>query len=218
MVMRGSPSLSTLVALLACAMVLGAWAAPASAATVFCKTNVETCSAENTYPLGSEFSFSTSGTTVILETVASKFKCPSSTIGMKSEKSEGGPLLGEVTSVTFGKCSVEAGFGECKSLEVRNLPWSAKWIAGTGGGEDKMSLGDSGKGRPAIRLLCFGFSCTYGVAELSEIGMPVISGKTHVVLTNRALALFEGSPLCATVLTWSADYNSPAPEALFLTF
>lgn len=215
--MRGFLSLSTLVALLACVMSLGAWVASASAATVFCETNVETCSAENTYPVGSEFSFSTSGTTVILETVASKFKCPNATIGMKSEGSEGGPLLGKVTSVTFGKCSVEAGFGECKSLEVRNLPWSAKWIAGTGGGEDQMSLGDSGKGRPAIRLLCAGFSCTYGVAELSEIGMPVVSGKTHVVLEKRALALFEGSPLCATVLKWSADYNSPAPEALFLT-
>ncbi len=120
-----------------------------------------------------------------------------------------------MTSLTFGECSVEAGFGECKSLEVRNLPWSAKWIAGGGGGEDQMTLGDSGKGRPAIRLLCAGFTCTYGLFKV-ETGMPVISGKTHVRLEQQ-LPLFEGSPLCATVLKWSADYNSPSPEALFLT-
>lgn len=214
--MRGFPSLSAVVALVSCAMALGAWTASASAATVFCKANVETCSAENMYPVGSEFSFSTSGTTVTFETVASKFKCASATIGMKSEGSEGGPLLGEVTSMTFGKCSVETGFGECKSLEVRNLPWSAEWIAGAGGGEDRMILGDSGKGRPAIRLLCAGFSCTYGSVKV-ETGMPVVSGKTHVRLERRELPFFEGSPLCATILKWSADYNSPSPEALFLT-
>jgi hypothetical protein len=213
--MREFPSLNTSVALIACVIALGAWAVPASAATVFCKTNVETCSAENTYPVGSEFSFSASGTTVVFETVASRQECEKAAIGMKTEGSKGGVLLGEVTSVTVGKCSVEAGFGECTSLEVRNLPWSAEWTAGSKGGEDKMTLGDSGKGRPAIRLLCAGFSCTYGSFAV-ETGMPVVSGKTHVRL-ERELPFFEGSPLCATVLKWSADYNSPSPEALFLT-
>lgn len=78
-----------------------------------------------------------------------------------------------------------------------------------------MALGDSGKGRPAVRLLCAGFSCTYGSFSV-EAGMPVVSGKTHVRL-ERELPFFEGSPLCATTLKWSADYNSPSPEALFLT-
>jgi hypothetical protein len=170
---------------------------------------------ENTYSVGSEFSFSASGTTVVLETVAAKHKCKKATMGMKTESSEAGVLAGKVTSVTFGECSVETGFGECKSSEVRNLPWSAKWIAGSGGGEDRMILGDSGKGRPAIRLLCAGFSCTYGSVNL-EAGMPVVSGKTHVRL-EREFPLFEGGPLCATILKWSADHNSPSPEASFLT-
>lgn len=212
--MRGFPLLGTPVALIACVAALGVCAAPASA-TVFCKANVETCSAENTYSVGSEFSFSTSGTTVVFENVASKHKCKQATMGMKAKSTEGGVLLGEVTSMTFGECSVEAGFGECKSFEVRNLPWSAEWLAGSGGGEDKMFLNEGAKGRAAIRLLCFGFTCTYGSTKL-EVGMPVVSGKTHVRL-EQALPFFEGSPLCATTLKWSADYNSPAPEALFLT-
>ena len=214
--MRGLPLPRALVvALIACAVAAGVCAAPASA-TVFCKTNVETCSAENTYAVGSEFSFSTSGTSVVFETVAVKHKCKKATMGMKTESSEAGLLFGAVTNMTFGECSLEgSGFGECNSFEMRNLPWSARWSAGTGGGEDKMFLTESAKGRPAIRLLCFGFTCTYGSAEL-EIGMPVVSGKTHVRL-ERTLPLFESSPLCATTLKWSADYNSPSPEALFLT-
>lgn len=214
--MRRFALLGTLVATMACVVALGAWAAPVSAATVFCKANVETCSAENTYAVGSEFSFSTSGTTVVFETVAAKHKCEKATIGIGTEGSEGGTLFGKLTSMTFGKCSAEAGFGECKSLEVRNLPWKAKWIAGAGGGEDTMILSDSGKGRPAIRLLCAGFSCTYGSSSV-ETGMPVVSGKTHVRLEQHELPFFEGGPLCATVLKWSADYNTPSPEALFLT-
>jgi hypothetical protein len=211
--MRKLTFLKAPVALAVCIGVLGVGAAPASA-TVFCKTNVETCSAENTYPLGTAFSFSASGTTVILETIAMKQKCKEATMGMKTESSEPGHLRGSLTSVTFGSCSVETGFGECKSSEVRNLPWKAEWIAGSGGAEDKMLLSEGAKGKPAIRLFCAGFTCTYGSSV--EAGMPVISGKTHVRL-ERELAFFEGSPLCATVLHWSADYNSPSPEALFLT-
>jgi hypothetical protein len=188
--------------------------ATASAATVFCKTDAETCSKENTYAIGSEFSFSLNGTTAILETIAAKHKCKQGAIGMKSEKAaESGALLGKVTSLTFGECTVEVGFGECKSREVRNLPWSAEWIRA--GAERRLIMGDSGKGRPAIRLLCAGFSCTYGSATV-ELQMPVLSGLTNVQV-NRELPLFEGSPLCATVLSWTADYNAPSPEAVFLT-
>jgi hypothetical protein len=212
--MQGLRSFTVPLLLVICLLAFGAFAASASA-TVFCKTNVETCSAENTYPWGSAFSFATSGTTVVFETVAATHKCKKAAMGMKTESTGGGAVLGQVTSMTFGECSAETGFGECKSFEVRNLPWGGKWLAGLGGSEDRMSFTETLKGKPAIRLLCAGFSCTYGSSSV-EVGMPVVSGKTHVSVA-RELPLFEGGPLCATVLKWNADYNAPSPEALFLT-
>lgn len=212
--MRRPSSLSSLLALAACAVALGVGAAPASA-TVFCKTNVATCSAENTYPLGSEFSFSLNGNVAVLESVAATHKCKKSTIAMKTEKAGGGgALLGNVTSLTFGECSVEAGFGECLSREVRSLPWQAEWIAA--GGERRMVIGENGSGKPDIRMICFsGFTCDYGSARM-EARMPVVSGVTHLQV-EAELPFFAGSPLCATKLFWKADYNLPSPEAVFLT-
>jgi hypothetical protein len=87
--------------------------AGASAASVFCKTNVETCPKESIWPLGTEFTAATKETNIFFETAFTRQACAESSLKAKSESTNGsGNLVGKLSSLTFGKCTAE--IGSCK--------------------------------------------------------------------------------------------------------
>ena len=133
-------------------------------------------------------------------------ECKTSTIAVKltEEPTEAGkPLNGQLTSLTFSGCT-------CSTTEALNAPYSAslKWTEGADG---QLALKSSGKGNPAIKILCFGFvSCAY---EANTMNLAVNGGNPAEIVVNIEMTKVAGGSLCPMTAQFSASYALSQPQA-----
>lgn len=204
------PAISLIIAA-ALALTAVVAAASASAATVLCNENAATCSASHTYPVGTKLEGALHvGTQVQFKGVLTE-SCGSSTLAGKTTSEVGETVGVEISSLTFSCTS------PCKTVEARNLPYSAQ-VGQTAGGEASMTVtgGTGGGGGLQFSNCSFGTTCVYSVSGLSltlKGGNPA-----QLVATEVPLALEEGNNFfCGKSTKMSATYDLTAPKPLFAT-
>lgn len=189
-----------------------AMAGQASAATVFCKTNVTTCSKENTYPLKTEVvgGLTEGIVTTFTMPIGWMQSCPESTIKVISEEQTAEQLIGRITALNFSGC--ESDEGPCVGAQARNLPWRVEFTSEVSPGVDKIVAVNGGKGNPGFQITCFGAPCNY---ELPSVDMNMPGGEQSRL---EATGIFVNTTLgCESKVQWSANYNSLSPKPIFLT-
>lgn len=206
---------------LAATVTLGLCAsASAAASTVLCESNVESCAAEDVYPIGTSFSASTGEGNLLLTTAFTTQECASSTLKWKTtETSEpSGNLVGQVQSLSFEGC--EPGSSSCTVAEALNLPWRME-LDHEPAFAREILLTSGGSGMPTIRRFCkYGgteVKCNYAVPTMG-LDMGVLGGETEeaAIEAKQMLARHESSSQCPETMQWDGLYASISPAA-FLT-
>lgn len=206
-----------IVVTLVCTIAAMSQAAPAEASSVLCKVNAGTCFSPNIWPLGTEFTV-TQERPVLFEMAFNKLECAESPSKIVTEGTDAeGNVYGTWRNLAFGSCMHSEG-SFCESAEARNLPWKVVFKAGAESSENRIAISSSGKGEPRLRVSCAlgSFTCTYGGAGETSIGMFPTEGRTHIFV-QVVRELVEGGFACASYkpIRWLAEYQI-SPEA-FLT-
>lgn len=185
-------------------------AGAASAATVFCDENVESCPKESIYPIGTSYTADSNGLYTRISTAFPfhVIDCETATMKWKTTETTGtGVLKGSVESVLIGSCVEKEKKCAAPTVEARNLPWNIEFERKSG--INYLTVAS------ALRVTCsWGGPCTYGVGTYSG-RLPVIEGATRVWVEN-VLGKTEGSFLCPQEITWQADLLLESPEPAFL--
>jgi len=184
-----------------------------------CKSSTASC--PGAYPIGTSFKGSIKAKTkFVYEYGETKREpeCNTSTFEGETTAS-GAPLIGELTSLTFGGC----GAGVCE-ITAQRLPYGTEldnWIFTDDG---TTSWRSGGGGKPAVKINCGGLleECTYGVDHFT---WDLKGGTTAEVFwpTKVSLTLESGSALlCSAGATWEGvssqenNWEITTPSPLYL--
>ncbi len=178
------------------ALALCCGASSASASTVFCKTNVSPCSAENTYAAGTALTAKPKTEIKVSSPVYPTMGCAA-----------GAKMNGTITSTgvqfkEFGMFCASA-FETCV-VEGRNLPWTSTLAAGSGG-----------DGTLTIASARLNFSCSSHLpceVEATNVPLKVVGGATGSLEIN---STFTKAAFCASgdkkTLVGAYDITAPNP-------
>ncbi|HEX6455862.1 MAG TPA: hypothetical protein VF009_05020 [Solirubrobacterales bacterium] len=179
-------------------------AATGASAVTLCRANENpTCAEANRYKVPTEFEAKLARTTSATFGPTPSVTCEAS-VGLGETTTAGTPLLGEVTSLSFGSCT------GCTMVEARNLPWKGE-IEATGGGNGTISL-TAGSANPGVKMTsCLsGATCAYGSPTATAA---VEGGFPATVAFSVELTREEGTkPLCALTSKFTATYHLVKPE------
>ncbi len=190
--------------------------------TVMCQQNVPPAPCRNVYAVPQTFKGELEAEVkfpFVYGGVPKQPACKISTVEGKTT-TNGSPLVGELTALTFGECS-----GGLCNIEALRLPYRVEMLDGT---PDTMTWSSGGNGQPAFRITgCPGaMECTYGV---SSIGFNVTGGgpakfvkPTSVSLGKEAPPLSEAT--CSATAKWEGvagaggeiKYKFTLPNPLYL--
>lgn len=173
-----------------------------ASATTVCKAVQATCAGGNIYPAGTEYTGTlVAGTDAAIAGAGFEIKCDASTIVGKFSSGSASPLVGEITTWTFGG-TCEA----CTTMTAIHLSLKSE-LEKTGGNNGNLTLKNGGGGKPAFKLTgCpFGITCVY---EAEALGANYNGGQpAEVVFSEAPLAKEMGSPICGTEGKFSAKYK-----------
>lgn len=196
------------VSLVAC------WAfAPAPvSADVLCSVATEPCPAGNTYPSGTVIEAELSGGPM---KISSGFfiECTESATELKTLAKSGAPLLGEMTTLSFGSCT--SGVESC-GVFAPSLKYEALFSA-TGAGDGSVVLEEGTGFQPfRIKFFCGAITCGFRkeAAQLTLTGgNPALIEALSVPLTRDTGPELQ----CGNQGKWIAQYEVISPSPLFVT-
>jgi hypothetical protein len=181
-----------------------------ASATALCKANETTCTAGNTYAIGTSIhAVLEPGQIAHLEAGPVNDECEESTMQGKSTKA-GTPIIGTIEQLTFAKCS-------CTTSNAIHLPYKSEGAAGAGG-NGTLTASTSGAGKPGGTVTCAGVHCVY---ETASAAVSVTGGTPATAAANVEMALNTGESDFLCLFTgaahWKANYNVTSPSPLFIT-
>jgi hypothetical protein len=201
-------SIKILMAVSAMALIaVSALGASSASATLLCKENVTTCAEKDIYPSG------TSVSATLTSTFESGFgpKCTGSTLSGKTTAEKGSPQPAEITNLTFSGCT-SCPFGLSTKVEAQNLPYAAN-LAKTTEDDGTLTIGNSGKGTPELKVLCASVTCLFSLEKLpvsfnggNPATLALGSGKMKVVEDT------SGIGMCTKEPTPKATYEVTSPN------
>lgn len=183
----------TLFPLVLCAALAATMLATASqsSATVLCGIQMEICPEGRVFAAKTEFSGSLVAKTTATLAIGEKdsLTCEESTLSGITNEKQAEPLKGELSTFTFGKCTLKVSgkSTSCASVSGANLPYIASFAyskAAEMQGHGTLALSSSGKGTPTITFTCEKTKCSYSMKPTFEI---------------------DGEPAWATVVKASAE-------------
>jgi hypothetical protein len=174
-----------------------------ASATTVCKAVQATCVGGNIYPAGTEYTGTlVAGTDASIVGAAFEIKCTASTIIGKFSSGSASPLLGEITTWTFGgTCE------KCTSMTAIHLNLKAE-LEKVAGNNGNLTLKNGGGGKPAFKLTgCpMGTTCVY---DAEAVGASYIGGQpARVLFKDVPLVKETGNFLCdIEAVEFSAEYK-----------
>jgi hypothetical protein len=184
-------------------------ASSASAVTA-CKVNTNPCPEGQLYPSGTVVKAKLeTGTKAVLTTNLATVECSVSESVGKSTATEGSPLPGLITSLTFKECKTTAGV-EC-TVTVVNLNVEAPYkadITASGSGNGVLNVLASSLGNPGATVVCASvIKCTFTTPEAK---LSITGGEPAKLFAN-AISLEQKGEICPTTSTWTAHYVVTEP-------
>ncbi len=187
-------------------------------APVLCKEDKAPCPVGEILGTGTTIKASLAATFKFVytyEKVPKEPSCTESTMEGKTTTETGNPIIGEVTSLTFGQC---AG-GAC-AIEALGLPYRME-IERTSDGSETLTLRKKNTGPPAVKIKCGGLfeNCAY---ETTELTFNVQGGAPAKFYWPTKVGLTGSSLFCSTTATWEGiagqeiNYKITTPNPFYV--